>query len=73
MVTSGYISQIPVIPFSNQEKIKLSEIAINILESKLSIESGIKMINSLIYDTLGLNKNIVLKLEDFALNLNKRV
>jgi len=73
MVTSGYISQIPVIPFSSQEKIKLTEIATNILELKLSIDAGIEMINSLIYSNLGLNKDVILKLEDFALNLNKRV
>ena len=73
MVTSGYISQIPVIPFSSHEKLKLSEIALNIFESKLSIDSGIAMINSLIYYNLGLNKDVVIKLEDFTLNLNKRV
>ncbi len=73
MVTSGYISQIPVIPFSEQQKIQLNDISKNILESKLTIDSGIEMINSLIYHNLKLRNEVILKLEDFVLNLNKRV
>jgi hypothetical protein len=73
MVTSGYISQIPVIPFSEQEKKQLNDISKNILESKLSIDSGIEMINSLIYYNLKLRNEVILKLEDFVHNLNKRV
>lgn len=73
MVTSGYISQIPVIPFSEQEKTQLSEISKNILASKLTIDSGIEMINSLIYYNMKMRNEVVLKLEDFVHNLNKRV
>ena len=73
MVTSGYISQIPVIPFSEHEKKQLNDISKNIIESKLTIDSGIEMINSLIYYNLKLRKEVILKLEDFVHNLNKRV
>lgn len=73
MVTSGYISQLPIIPFTEVEKKKLSAIAENVLDSKLTIDSAISQINNIVYKSLELNESIIEKIEDFALNLSKRV
>lgn len=73
MVTSGYISQIPVIAFSEQEKNKLSLISKNVLENKLEVNKAIAQVNQVVYERLSFTNEVILKIEDFALNLNKRV
>jgi hypothetical protein len=73
MVTSGYISQLPIIAFNEEEKVKLAEISKKVLNSKMDIEIAINKINSIVYGNLKLNENIIEKIEDFALNLSKRV
>jgi hypothetical protein len=73
MVTSGYISQLPVIAFSKEEKLKLSKISKDVINSELNIDEGIKHINLIIYKNLKFSKTIIDKIDDFALNLSKRV
>lgn len=73
MVTSGYISQLPIIPFKEAEKVKLSEISKKVLNSKMEIELAINKINVIIYNNLKLDGSIIEKIEDFAQNLSKRV
>lgn len=73
MVTSGYISQLPIIPFTTDEKKQLSLISKEVINSNLNIDEAIKKINLIIYTNLNLDKNIINKIEDFALNLSKRV
>ena len=73
MVTSGYISQLPIIPFTNNEKKQLSILAKDVINSKLDIQEAIKKTNIIIYKNLQLDKYIIEKIEDFASNLSKRV
>jgi len=73
MVTSGYISQLPIIPFNEEEKVKLTEISKKVLNSKMDVEIAINNINSIVYENLKLDKSIIEKVEDFAQNLSKRV
>ena len=73
MVTSGYISQLPIIPFNEKEKDKLTRISKNVLNSKIEIGIAVNKINSIIYNNLKLDVRIIEKIEDFAQNLSKRV
>lgn len=73
MVTSGYISQLPIIPFNEKEKVKLTEISKKVLNSEMEIEIAINKINAIIYNNLKLDGSIIEKIEDFAQNLSKRV
>ena len=73
MVTSGYISQLPIIPFNDKEKDKLTEISKKVLNSEMHINIAINKINAIVYNNLKLNESIIEKIEDFALNLSKRV
>lgn len=73
MVTSGYISQLPIIPFTIDDKKQLSIISKDVINSNLNIDEAIKKINLIIYTNLKLDKNIIDKIEDFASNLSKRV
>lgn len=73
MVTSGYISQLPIIPFTIDEKRQLSLISKEVINSNLNIDEAIKEINLIIYTNLNLDKNIINKIEDFSSNLSKRV
>lgn len=73
MVTSGYISQLPIIPFNDREKDKLTKISKKVLNSEMEINIAINKINAIVYNNLKLNGNIIEKIDDFALNLSKRV
>lgn len=73
MVTSGYISQLPVISFSENEKNELEIISKAVLESNLSVDYAIKQIDSIINSSLQLSQSVISKIEDFVQNLNKKV
>ncbi len=73
MVTSGYISQLPIIPFTIDEKRQLSLISKEVINANLNFDEAIKDINLIIYTNLNLDKDIIDKIEDFASNLSKRV
>ena len=73
MVTSGYISQLPIIPFNDKEKDKLTKISKKVLNSEMEINIAINKINTIVYNNLKLNESIIEKIEDFAINLSKRV
>jgi len=73
MVTSGYISQLPIIPFNKEEKDNLTEISKKVLNSEIDIETAINKINAIVYENLKLEGSIIEKIEDFAQNLSKRV
>jgi 23S rRNA A1618 N6-methylase RlmF len=73
MVTSGYISQLPIISFTVEEKKKLSQISKSVLSLNTEINDAIREINKVVYENLKINKLIVEKIDDFALNLSKRV
>ncbi|WP_299229712.1 N-6 DNA methylase [uncultured Psychroserpens sp.] len=73
MVTSGYISQLPIIPFTEEEKKKLTIISKEVLEGKLKFEEAIIKINSIVYENLKFDMAVIQNIDDFALNLSKRV
>ena len=73
MVTSGYISQIPIIPFTEEDKKRLTTISKEVLEGKIKTENAIFKINSIVYDNLKFDVSIIENIDDFALNLSKRV
>ncbi len=73
MVTSGYISQLPIIPFNDKEKDKLTKISKKVLNSEMEINIAVNKINVIVYNNLKLNESIIEKINDFALNLSKRV
>jgi len=73
MVTSGYISQVPIIPFDKHDKENLGYIARDTIEEKLSVHEAIKKIDSIIFNKIGLSANLVEKIIDFSKNLNRRV
>jgi len=73
MVTSGYISQIPIIPFTEEEKKRLATVSKKVLEDKIKTEEAILKINSIVYENLNFDESIIENIDDFALNLSKRV
>jgi len=73
MVTSGYISQLPIIPFTPKEKLELSEISKDVLSLKIDSNKGIEKISIIVYQHLNFDDTLINKIEDFALNLSKRV
>ena len=73
MVTSGYISQLPIIPFTEEEKKKLTIISKEVLEGKLKIEEALIKINLIVYENLKFDMAVIQNIDDFALNLSKRV
>jgi hypothetical protein len=73
MVTSGYISQLPVIQLSPNEKQKLDRIAKETIDSKIAESNAIKEIDSIIYKNLSIQESTILKIVDFTSNLSKRV
>jgi hypothetical protein len=73
MVTSGYISQIPILPFNENEKHKLTQLSKEVIENKVEINDAIKEIDDLVFNNTGLCMAKIENIKDFAKNLNKRV
>ena len=53
--------------------IKLTEISKKVLNTETEIDIAINKINTIVYRNLKLDGSIIEKIEDFALNLSKRV
>lgn len=73
MVTSGYISQLPIIEFSTKEKAILTKISKEVISLKMDVQTALGKINSVVYKNLNLSEVIIDKIEDFSNNLSKRV
>ena len=73
MVTSGYISQIPILEFNETEKKQLEKISIDALNENIPTKDAIDKIDSIIFNNVGLCKSKIEHIIDFANNLNKRV
>lgn len=73
MVTSGYISQIPILKFNELEKKQLHQIAVNAINETTPIKDAIDKIDIIIFNNVGLCKHKIEYIVDFATNLNKRV
>jgi len=70
MVTSGYISQIPIPEFDNLIKDELSIISKDVINNNLSIHNAIKIIDDLVFKYLNINENTVSKIMAFANKLS---
>lgn len=73
MVTSGYISQIPLLDFTEHEKQRLGAISKSILDQKMDVFSGIEEINAIVYDNIGFSQCQIKGITDFVSNLSSRV
>ena len=73
MVTSGYISQLPILPFTEGEKNLLSAVAKDVLKEQIGPKDAVEKINSIVYRKLKFSDYLISKIDDFAMNLSKRV
>ena len=73
MVTSGYISQLPVITFSQKEKENLERISKEVIQESVEINAAIELIDEIVFSAAELDKNVSLKAKEFAKNLSRSV
>lgn len=76
MVTSGYISRLPIPNFSTRERLELSNMSINAYkasQNKLEyLNDYIFQINNIIYRNLKLSNESIDLIEDFCVNIVKK-
>lgn len=76
MITSGYVSKIPVVKFSPTTKDKLSLIAKGAYDEKVQpkdCNKYIREIDNIVFEELGFEQSITNEIRHFALNLQSRV
>lgn len=73
MVTSGYVSRIPMIEFSENEKHTLEEVAKNVISGTLLEERAIQIIDIIVFNSSGISEQSKSKVKDFVKNLGKVV
>ena len=76
MITSGYVSKIPVIPFSQTIKDELSLIAQEAYKEKVQPKDSnkyIQKIDNIVFEELDFEQSIINDIQHFALNLQSRV
>lgn len=73
MVTSGYVSCLPVISFSKEEKAVLSNISNLVINNQLDVREATKRIDDLIFAKQIVPLSIVHSINDFCVNLAARV
>jgi len=76
MITSGYVSKIPVIQFSSKIKNELTVIAMNAYEEQVqpkNCNKYIEDIDNIIFKELNFEQSIIDDVKHFALNLQSRV
>ncbi|OHD19338.1 MAG: DNA methyltransferase [Spirochaetes bacterium GWD1_27_9] len=75
MITSGYVSRIPLLPFNEDVKNKLSQISKFAYNNKIKNDKlleSISEIDLIIFNWLNLSDNIIKHINDFCSNLIKR-
>jgi hypothetical protein len=76
MITSGYVSRIPIVEFSQDLKLKLAQIAQEVILKKIDpsgISKEVEKIDVLIFDYLGFTENDISFIKGFSNNLLQRV
>ena len=73
MVTSGYVSCLPVLNFSDEDKSKLGEIADNVRRHKLHVDDAIGEIDALVFLKAQVSKDVAAHIKYFSKNLGKCV
>ena len=69
MVTSGYVSTLPLPKFSNSEKKHLSEISQSVITGKQKVDEAIVSINAVVYSHCGFDNDLVNKINRFSKNI----
>lgn len=75
MITSGYVSRIPLVPFSDEDRRKLSEIslqAITTILPKESYKSIISEIDYVVFSAAGISESSVCLVDEFCRDLLRR-
>ena len=75
MVTSGYVSRVPVLPFEDHDKIMLKKYAKKAYEkakNNESISTEINQINELVFKNSKLDKNDIFEITDFCKDIIRR-
>ena len=75
MITSGYVSRIPIVPLPQRTKTQIASIAKQAFDEK--IENGqagefVKQIDKAIYEGLALSEDLVCHIQDFCSDLLRR-
>lgn len=73
MVTSGYVSRIPILNLSEQVKLELDIIAKMAIRGELSEEESIAMIDNIIFEQSGISDYCKKSICDFVKNLGRAV
>lgn len=73
MVTSGYVSCLPIPDFCNEEKMELGEIANRVRERKTVVDEAIREIDEVVFSRLKIKDSISNKIQYFSKNLGKCV
>lgn len=73
MVTSGYISQLPVITFTSEEKKELEIISKDVIQDGLSTTEAVERIDRIVFEAAKLDQAVSSKAQEFATNLSQKV
>ena len=73
MVTSGYVSCLPVLNFSNNDKKKLGEITRQVREQEVYVDDAIEEIDSLVFSKTRISDHVTNHIIYFSKNLGKCV
>lgn len=73
MVTSGYISKLPIIMFSNEERQLLSSISVKAISGEIECEEAVQRIDSIIFSSTHLTKTVSDYIIRFRRELYQRV
>lgn len=73
MVTSGYVSCLPILDFSNEEKKNLGEIANRVRERKAVVDDAIREIDKVVFSRTKVNGTVAGHIQYFSKNLGKCV
>ncbi len=73
MITSGYVSHIPIITFSEEEKNTLATISKNVIDGVFNVSQAIELIDKLIFAKDIFPKEVESQIYDFCRDLQRRV
>lgn len=73
MITSGYVSRIPMIKFSENEKKQLDEVAKDVISGMLSATRAIEIIDIIVFNASKISSTSRRKILKFVENLGKTV
>lgn len=73
MVTSGYVSNLPIIGFSQIEKKLLADISTNVRDGKLNTKEAVNVVDEVILSKNILPSNVYAHIKTFCMNLDKSV